>query len=576
MHDQTEVSAPRHVADDGAPDERTAGHPRSLRARRWPWVVGLSALVVVVVVVAGWALDASSGGVARNVVLAGVDVGGVAEDELPIRVAAIADTFSEAPVEVVSEGRTYRTTAAEIGLEVDQRATVDRTLDVGHEGFLLARPVQWVASFLAERRTDLVLRVNESVARPAVVELQGDDRIPPTEPDVERTDDGFALVAGQPGRGIDPDALVQALPRSAGSVDDPIRVAVRSGPIPPEGSDDVALAAIAAAEELTAEPLDVLTPGGRATIQPEVLRGWVTLTTIEEGAIEVEVDPERVTAGLEAALADLEGAPVDAGFTVEGGQVRIIPDQDGVVCCAPDSPDRVFMALRTGAPSVELDLQPAQASFRTADAESLGIVEEIGRPDEFGPTTQFACCQSRVQNIHRISDIVRGAVIRPGETFSVNDHVGQRTIEKGFAEGGVIIDGRFTTDVGGGVSQFATTMFNAALFAGLDFETYQSHSIYISRYPRGREATLNYPNVDLAVTNNTPYGVLIWPEYTGTSVTVRLYSTRYAEVVVGEPTSASAGRCTRWTTPRTRTYPDGRVEQDSVFALYRPGEGVNC
>ena len=133
-----------------------------------------------------------------------------------------------------------------------------------------------------------------------------------------------------------------------------------------------------------------------------------------------------------------------------------------------------------------------------------------------------------------------------------------------------------TQDVGGGVSQFATTLFNAALFAGLDFGEYQSHSLYISRYPRGHEATISYPHPDLQVVNNTPYGVMIWPEYTDTSITVRLYSTRHIDVQLGEPTPAPAGRCTRWTTPRTRTYPDGRVEHDTVHATYRPGEGISC
>jgi vancomycin resistance protein YoaR len=194
----------------------------------------------------------------------------------------------------------------------------------------------------------------------------------------------------------------------------------------------------------------------------------------------------------------------------------------------------------------------------------------------FGPTTEHKCCESRVQNIHRIADLIRGVVIRPGETFSVNEHVGRRTRARGFTEGGAIIDGRVGTGIGGGISQFATTFFNASLFAGLDFGEYQSHSLYISRYPRGREATLSYPHPDLQVRNTTPYGVLVWPTYTDTSVTVHLYSTHYVDVTVGEPSASPAGNCTKYTVSRTRTYVDGRVEQDSVFARYRPAEGVNC
>ena len=181
-----------------------------------------------------------------------------------------------------------------------------------------------------------------------------------------------------------------------------------------------------------------------------------------------------------------------------------------------------------------------------------------------------------MQNIHRIADIVRGYVIQPGATFSVNDYVGPRTREKGFVDAPVIYEGEFRTDIGGGVSQFATTMFNAALFAGLEFGEYQSHSIRIDRYPVGHEATISYPNPDLEIVNDTPYGVLVWPTYTESSITVHLYSTRYAEVTLGDKSSSPQGNCTRITTPRTRTYPDGHVDEDSVFGVYRPGEGINC
>jgi vancomycin resistance protein YoaR len=171
-----------------------------------------------------------------------------------------------------------------------------------------------------------------------------------------------------------------------------------------------------------------------------------------------------------------------------------------------------------------------------------------------------------VTNIHKISDIVRGTLIPPGATFSVNDTVGRRTTAKGFVEGGVIQDGKFGTDIGGGVSQFATTTFNAAFFGGLNIPAYKAHSKYISRYPFGREATLAYPSVDLKIRNETPYGVVIWPTYTNTSITVSMWSTPFAkgEQTAQNPTSG----CGRVTTERTRTFVDGHTEKDKFNANY--------
>jgi vancomycin resistance protein YoaR len=175
-----------------------------------------------------------------------------------------------------------------------------------------------------------------------------------------------------------------------------------------------------------------------------------------------------------------------------------------------------------------------------------------------------------------MADLVRGAVIPPGGAFSINDHVGERTAEKGFVGAGAIRDGLHVTEIGGGVSQFATTLFNAAYFAGLQIDSSQAHSEYFDRYPRGREATMGFPAPDLAFTNNTPYGIMIWTSYTQSSLTVTLYSTPYGTAEQTASVDGTAGRCTTVTTTRTTTYPDGHQEQDKFTARYRPSGSTTC
>jgi vancomycin resistance protein YoaR len=123
----------------------------------------------------------------------------------------------------------------------------------------------------------------------------------------------------------------------------------------------------------------------------------------------------------------------------------------------------------------------------------------------------------------------------------------------------------------------ATTLFNAAWFAGLDFGEYQSHSLYISRYPYGREATMGYPHPDLEVKNTTPYGILLWPTYTERSLTVSMYSTKYYEsVTMSAQTKRPQGTCTVVRSERTRVLLDGERKVDSTSARYRAREGLNC
>ena len=218
--------------------------------------------------------------------------------------------------------------------------------------------------------------------------------------------------------------------------------------------------------------------------------------------------------------------------------------------------------------------------FTAADAEAYGIKQPVGgnnawrsgAPTTAGPgfTTYHDAGGARITNIHRMADLVRGAVIAPGASFSINDHVGERTAEKGFVAAGAIRDGQHVEEIGGGVSQFATTMFNAAYFAGLQIDTSQAHSEYFDRYPRGREATMGFPAPDLAFTNDTPYGIMIWTSYTETSLTVTLYSTPYATAEQTGIVDGTSGKCTTVTTTRTITYPDGRTAQDKFRATYRP------
>ncbi len=308
---------------------------------------------------------------------------------------------------------------------------------------------------------------------------------------------------------------------------------------------------------------------------PSVLRGWFRAQAGEE-ELRLAVD----AAGAPDALAELfpkpAVAPVNAGFSVSDGRVSVTPSKAGTGCCGPGAAAAVQASLLTRAsadPAVNLPLKAVAPSRDEEAARKLGIVEPIGTF-----TSNHAAGEPRVKNIHRIADLIQGAVIAPGATFSVNDFVGRRTIANGFVAAPVIDENyKFTDDVGGGISQFATTIFNSAFFAGLDIPSYYMHGIYISRYPYGRESTISFPGPDVRIRNNTPHGVLIWPTYTGTSITVTMYSTKFVSGEQTNQTTEKKGVCTAVTTERTRTYVDGRkTTTDRFSGLYSPEEGVKC
>ena len=215
------------------------------------------------------------------------------------------------------------------------------------------------------------------------------------------------------------------------------------------------------------------------------------------------------------------------------GRPKVIADKPGVRF-RPDDVERTFLRLLrkpVGKREGAVDARVARADFRTADARKLRIKEQVS---QF--TTYFPHAAYRNTNIGRAADLVDGTILEPGETFSLNGTVGERTRANGFTKGFIIEDGVYQEDLGGGVSQMATTTFNAMVFAGLEVVEHKPHSFYIDRYPVGREATVAWGSVDLRFRNDTPYGVLITAHVTPSTptsqgvVTVRMWSTDYWDI----------------------------------------------
>jgi hypothetical protein len=525
-------------------------------------------------VIVAWAVDSSrqSGRSARGLTVAGRPIGGLTEVELRSAAAALAAGYEGAWVTISTPAGDLDTTAGAIGLELDQDAIVAEAMAADTDASAVLRPVTWMRSLVGSRAIPLAFTVDDDQLATGTAELDAANQVAPTAPSIAAVDGTMTVLSGRDGAAIDLDALGDSVVAAAESGTTPIRVQIDPTPTPPTYSDADAQALADRANTVTATPLALSVGGKSATVLSATLRSWLTAVP-GPGGLELQADQAKIVADLPSLVSDLGVAPVPASFTVvpDGdnpfGRVEIVDGQLGVECCAPDSAQRIAAALVAGQNTATLDLWPIGPEHDKAWAESLGIIEPVS-----SFTTPHAPGEPRVINIHRIADMARGMVIEPGETFSLNERIGQRTAEKGFVEAGVIYDDEHTTDIGGGVSQFATTTFNAAFFAGLDFDEYQSHTEIIGRYPVGREATVSWPSPDLKFTNNTPYGILIWTSYTDTSVTVTFYSTRY---VTGEQTGQTTepkGPCTRYITERTRKWVDGRSDVDHVYGIY----GKNC
>ena len=531
------------------------------------------AVVVLAVGVVGTAIATSGRSkVARHVTLAGKSIAGLNRSRLTVQVEKVNKDLRAAKIKVSAPKGGFNISLEDLGVTVDVEKTVDSALEVGRTGNPLTRAWGAFKALFSERAAPVEIAIDRGVLRAAVTENDPGPKKLSKEPSLTRKSGVFVAVAGTRGEGIDPRDVAAALP-DALRHGKPNTINVTRGSVSPQYSLADAESLAREANKLGRLSLKVTAGDETKTIDPTMLASWIDALPTPE-ALLLGVSGVRAEADL-AKLYPSVGEPVvQTRYALNGeGRVVVTPGVPGTKCCDPKQIETLLTAAIRKPPArpIILPLEVSQPTITADDVAAFKIKELVG-----SFTTKHPCCAPRVSNIHKIADIVRGTVIRPHTRVSINTLVGPRTTAKGFVVDHVIEDGKFAEAVGGGISQFATTLFNAAFFAGLDVPEYQSHSIYISRYPYGREATLNYPKPDLVIANNTDYGVLIWPTYSSTSLTVSLYSTKYAPGTQTGQSQQPSGVCTRVNTERTRTYPDDTKKVDRFRATYRPQEGVNC
>ncbi len=524
-----------------APPAGPADPPATAAGQGRPWWRRRAALVpagavAVLGLVYGVDLLVASGDVPRGTVVAGVEIGGLSpaaaatalEEDLAPRVAADRQVAAD---DVTA---TFSPTAAGLALDVD--GTVDAADDQP------LAPWTRLASLFTEREVDPVLATDDAALTAQVEALAAQVDVAPVDATIAIEDTTPSVVAPVDGRTLDRDGTVEALTAAVaagGDPADPVELPVEVDPVSVEAEEAQRLLDELVTPALAA-PVEVVGDGTSAEVPVTAIARALRFAPTEDGALSATLDPVELGKGLGDGL-DVFGEPArDARFEVAGGGVRILPSVDGTGVDPQRLADQLLEVLPQPAPrSVTAELGPVPAELTTEEAEQLGIREKIS-----SFTTNFTNPNSG-ENIRVVAAEVDGALVLPGETFSLNGYTGPRGTAQGYVPSAVISGGELATAVGGGISQFATTMFNAVFFAGLEDVFHKPHSFYISRYPAGREATVFEGQIDLQWRNDTDTGVLVDTAWSPGSITVTFYGTKRYEI------SAIEGARTNFRQPDT-------------------------
>jgi vancomycin resistance protein YoaR len=467
----------------------------------------------------------SGDNVPRGTTIAGVEVGGRSQEAAVIALRRGLAERSTAPIPVsVDEATAGSVDPVTAGLAVDYPASVEAA-----GGGQSWAPERLWDYFTGGEDLEPVVTVDETAMARAAEELVEAHSRPPRDGDVVFDEGRVNVVEPRPGETIDAEEARSAL--EAAYLQDTTAELTTASAQPDVDASDLAEALEGFANPAFSGPVTLVFDRTRVRLGPSEFAPVLSMES-RRGELVPDLDEARLIQLVERGMSK-SGRPVDATVRIVDGRPRVIPDKPGVRF-RPDDVERAFLRLlRKPASKREaaVDARVARADFRTADARKLRIREQVS-----AFTTYFPHAAYRNTNIGRAAALVDGTILKPGETFSLNETVGERTRANGFTEGFIIEDGVYKEDLGGGVSQMATTTFNAMFFAGLEDIEHKTHSFYIDRYPVGREATVAWGSVDLRFRNDTPYGVLITAAVTPSTpssqgvVTVRMWSTDYWDI----------------------------------------------
>nr|WP_277613736.1 MULTISPECIES: VanW family protein [Terrisporobacter] len=233
--------------------------------------------------------------------------------------------------------------------------------------------------------------------------------------------------------------------------------------------------------------------------------------------IKATYNEEKLDKSIEKIAKDINQDAKNATVSVGGG-ISITPSKTGLKFETKENKKLIEEALNNKKyDTIDLKVSVTKPRISTEDVSSINTTLA-----SFSTTFNSALVE-RSYNIGLSAQRVSNVILKPGETFSYNEHTGMRLLSNGYLNAPVIVGNDYEDAPGGGVCQTSTTLFNAALLSGLQIDQVRNHSKTSQYVPRGRDAMVNDGDSDLKFTNNFDHAVYIQCYRSGSSVVAAIY-----------------------------------------------------
>ena len=520
---------------------------------KWQRVAIITPIAIVLFVAFAFAAEslASAGRIHPRVQIADVSVGGMTQSRAAeVLEEQMSERFEE-PVTLVFEEQSWSLESSQVAAVPQVDAMVAEAMAVGRTGGIGERAADRFSTWVQGGQLDPIVAADAEALAAVIDSIDTSVSVPPKDATILIEGTSASLQPAAVGIAMRREEVGGSLLKAFASAERELDVAVDFVPV--EVTDSDAKDALRDAEKIMSGPVTVVHEDSSWEFSPDQIAAWISFRRVpvtEEataasqalavslncdisvsatGAVvpvrhrlEAFVDANEASATVSAKVGQTGRPAVDATFSARSGSVSIIPSQDGI------GPDVVALAEEMttelagdGERVVELRTTRVEADLTTEEAEQMGIKERISTY-----TTEYSSGNKpRVNNIHTLADALDGTLIAPGGTFSFNETIGQRTAAKGYQEAPAIVNGKLVPQLGGGICQVGTTIFNTVFESGLPVVQRRNHSFYISHYPKGRDASVSWGGPDFKFKNDTPDWVLIATGYSSSSLTISLYGT---------------------------------------------------
>lgn len=523
----------------------------------------------------------------------GVAIGGMAPEDAVDKLRSELGPKVDAAITVSAGDRSISVAPAKAGLSADYAATV-----AAAGGGFSWNPMDIVNSLTGGGAVDLVRVVDDKALNDAVSADASTFDVAGVPATVKFDAGKVATTKATKAEKLDVEqtakAVAAAFDEGKGHVEATI---VSSDPAVTDAMVDQVVKDFA--DPLVSGPVTLSHNGTSMQITPASLAEAATFEE-KDGKLEGTLDADKLFASTAEAQKALKlNSAKDASFALDGAAVKVVPAVVGEELDKQSFVDAVEKAATASGEARKADVKVTtkQPEYTTEEATALGQFTVIGKF-----TTNYPHAAYRNTNLGRAAALVNGTVLMPGEEFSLNKALGERTSANGFVNGYVINGGRLVKESGGGISQAATTLYNAAFFAGYKDIEHKPHSLYFPRYPAGRESTIYYGSLDMRFQNDTKFPAVIrgyikpsssgsqgaltfevlskptWEKVTSTDIVKSGYYSGTTRTVKGdascEPQAPISGFTASWS---RQFWQDGKVAKTEKYSWkYNAGDRIVC